>query len=307
MMQPVSEKWTPDRRSGAMTAEPGMTIAAVTLESQLSPHPFAERWLGRDTRSDRPMLVYRLTGSSAALPLQVFLDAMHTVAHFKHRHALPLVRCEAQHPTGKWIASPYHAMHSGIITLDEVLKQRATGAVSRTESFWLSWHLIDLCAAGEIRGMEPGILTLDAITIDRRNAPIVELFGLGPLLGRLTLPACPLPSPRRSVEALTTLLLRAATGIDAPAVGALDRRRRSAMHSGLRSWFAKILDERTIETFTDARAALAEIAPKAVRPAPAANRFTGARITIVNSKDEPGPGSAPASGSALKTALAATR
>lgn len=261
MMQRVTDKWSSERRFGAIAPEPGMTIAATTLLSQLAPHPFAERWLARDTRTNRPMLAFRLTGSSAALPLQTFLDAIHAIAHFRHRHALPLQRCEAQHPSGKWIACPYHGAHSGIITLHDVLRQRPTGAVTRTESFWLAWHLIDLCAAGEDRAIEPGTLTLDAIAIDRRNAPIVELFGLGPLLARLTLPARPLPSPRRALESLATLLLRAATGIDAPAVGALDHTQRRAMHPGLRIWLAQILDERSIDSFVDARTALAQHGP----------------------------------------------
>ncbi len=260
-MQRVTDKWSSDRRIGALAPEAGMTIAATTLLSQLAPHPFAERWLARDTRTNRPMLAFRLTGSPGSLPLQAFLDAIHSIAHFRHRHSLPLQRCEAQHPTGKWIACPYHGGHSGIITLQDVLKQRTNGALTRTESFWLAFQLIDLCAAGEDRAMEPGTLTFDAIVIDRRNAPLVELFGLGPLLARLTMPARPLPSPRRTLESLATLLLRAATGIEAPTVGALTQTHRRAMHAGLRTWLTQILDDRSINTFTDARAALAQHGP----------------------------------------------
>jgi len=206
--------------SGRWTAAPpqvrdepggGARVGAYALERPLGRHDLADRWLAR-AASGEPALAYRVDRLAGGRSPRAFVLAVGVLASLEHPHLGRILAIEPEVAGGRWLITTYPGVSQGVITLDDLLKERDDGALRPTEVRWLVEHLLSASAYAKARGVGHGPIGLHEVIIDRAGRASVELYGLARRLR-----GEPVGGPelaRDELRSIATLAYRAATGRD---------------------------------------------------------------------------------------------
>ncbi len=214
-------------------------------------HRLGLRWLARESADTPAKVVYLISfpGSTPGGGLQGRLDQL---LGFRSHHALPIERIEWTNAGGGcWMVTPYTGSADGLLTLGQLLGEKAEGRMDPFEARQAARRLLLALDDSHRHRVAHGPIALDEVLVDRRGGLLIELIGVD--AARLGICTPDIRSEVRSVARVAHELL---SGLP---VGEVERafRRPAGVSRPWMRWLRRGLDPDS--GFASASAALAAL------------------------------------------------